>query len=124
MTARGREQRVYPWGSQWPSCSLTVLRTFSGSGCGKGGTSPAGEHPGDRSWVGAHGLGGNVSEWVADEYAAYPGGRLSDTGERKVIRGGNLTMDSRGMSAVYERDKADAGARRPELGFRCAVHVN
>ena len=123
VAARGRELRVYPWGSQWPSCGHTVLRTFSGAGCGKAGTSPAGQHPGDRSWIGAHGLGGNVSEWVADDYGPYPGGHIDDGPARKVLRGGNFNMDARGMVAVYERLKERPDARRPDVGFRCAVDV-
>ncbi len=122
-SARGQQQKVYPWGSEWPSCGHTVLRTFSGDGCGKGGTSPAGEHPGDRSWAGVHGLGGNVSEWVAGDHVAYPGAPAIKGPARKVWRGGNLFMDARSMVPVYHRGTAPGEARRPDIGFRCAVDL-
>ncbi len=121
--ARGMEQKVYPWGSEWPSCGHVVLRTFSGDGCGKGGTSPAGQHPGDLSWVGAHGMGGNVSEWVADDYGPYPGAPDTGAPPMKVWRGGSLVMDARDLVPVYHRGKAVAGSERSDLGFRCAFDL-
>ncbi|HEX4566491.1 MAG TPA: formylglycine-generating enzyme family protein [Vicinamibacterales bacterium] len=54
-------------------------------------TKPVGSYP-PNAW-GLFDMSGNVWEWTADDYAAYPGATAPDTpsfiGERKVIRGGS-----------------------------------
>lgn len=115
--ARGSDGRRWPWGD-----------TFDASRCntresGIGGTTPVGSFaPQGNSPYGAADMAGNVWEWTADWYQAYPGGRQLDSfGERyRVLRGGSWN---------YGADEARCAARffdAPDFlsesyGFRCVV---
>ncbi|MBN1964308.1 MAG: SUMF1/EgtB/PvdO family nonheme iron enzyme [Anaerolineae bacterium] len=60
--ARGSDGRLYPWGDDEPNCERAVL-----TGCSDF-AEPVGRHESGASWVGALDMGGNVWEWVADNY--------------------------------------------------------
>jgi len=89
--ARGSDTREFPWGDDWrPDLCNTV----------EGGpldTTPVGLYPGGASAWGVLDMAGNVEEYVADEYRAYPGGEtvaddLAATwGSYRVTRGGSCT---------------------------------
>lgn len=128
IAARGPRQRQYPWGSQWPSCERTVMSTFEGAGCGTGRPRVAGSTPADVSWVQVRDLGGNVSEWVADDYAPYPGAppaaeQTDAVAGHKVFRGGAYTDSARTLAVVHERRHAKPSTARPDIGVRCAVSL-
>jgi formylglycine-generating enzyme required for sulfatase activity len=84
--ARGSDGRKYPWGEQFDShlCNTQEGHLMT--------TSPVGLFPGGASPYNILDASGNVWEWTASWYQAYPGGnpQASDQfGERfRVVRGG------------------------------------
>lgn len=120
--ARGIDGRTYPWGN-----AATGKRAASGAD-GKERTHPVGSFPDDVSPCGAFDLAGNVWEWTADWYDAYPGnGELEIAFGRKyrVIRGGGA-IDYYG--AISTRRCADRARSVPYatydgLGFRCVAEA-
>jgi len=112
--ARGTDQRTYPWGED-----------FDGSRCthrgATRGTVPVESHPDGRSPFGLRCCSGNVAEWVADTYAAYPGvtrpealGPLQRVLRNDFYLGTPVTL----RTTVRTPQRADARARG--FGFRCA----
>jgi len=131
--ARGKDGRLYPWGSQRPDDSRL---NACGGECGS-----AHMYPGDDGWAatapvgsfrqGASAFGvldmaGNVWEWTADSFADYSDQpvtdpqRLQRDDSLRVFRGGSWTnADPVWVRAGY-RNKRDSGSRTMILGFRCA----
>jgi formylglycine-generating enzyme required for sulfatase activity len=90
--AAGPQRREFPWGDELdPERANTVeLRLLS--------TTPVGLFPRGASPFGALDMGGNVEEYVADDYRPYPGARRIDddltrdgAGTYRVARGGSFT---------------------------------
>jgi len=118
--ARGPESRVYPWGTDAPSCELLNF-----SGC-VGDTSEVGSYPDGASWIGALDMAGNVWEWVNDWYDSGYYGQSSDanpsgppSGEYRVLRGGAWAY-----YVINARSSIRYGSlpvnRGYGIGFRCA----
>jgi formylglycine-generating enzyme required for sulfatase activity len=72
LAARSNHPAHYPWGWAVPSCSVAVFAAAGpgSEGCGTGDTHAVGSLPDGASPFGALDVVGNVSEWVADWYAA------------------------------------------------------
>ncbi len=121
--ARGAEDPRYPWGDEAPSCERTVMRSGAGPGCGSGAVMPIGARKADRSWVGAVGMGGNVREWTASTYGAYPHGRAQPGRVGMVNRGGSFRESKSELGATYTRGVDPPGETRVGLGFRCAASL-
>lgn len=70
---------------------------------------------------GLHDLLGNVYEWCADTYGAYPAATAVDPihtwGRNRVLRGGGWSGLARGVRAAY-RSRRVSGDRSDGLGFR------
>lgn len=126
--ARGTDGRRYPWGN-----SVAGKKTASGPDAQdrahpEGRTFPVGSFPDDTSPYGAMDMAGNVWEWTADWYEAYPGNdqpALEYGRKFKVIRGGGA-IDYYGAPAT--RRCADRARSVPygtydALGFRCVMEV-
>jgi formylglycine-generating enzyme required for sulfatase activity len=94
-TARGGDDRLWPWGDELPD---TTRATFAQ---GIGEPSPVGSHPAGAAPCGALDMAGNVFEWTADG-AARGGSYLSGPDELRC-------------SARYPVHSA---ARDPYIGFR------
>ncbi|MBN1886481.1 MAG: SUMF1/EgtB/PvdO family nonheme iron enzyme [Thermoflexales bacterium] len=123
--ARGTDGRTFPWGNEQATCDYAVMNDGSGSGCGKGVAWPVGSKPKGASWVGAQDMAGNIWEWVADWYGAYPSEAQTDptgpaTGSSRVLRGGNWSGDPAYVRAAVRYGLAP-GDRRGYVGFRCVV---
>ena len=123
--ARGTDQRIFPWGNEFPDNSrVTFRRKFSEKGFQvmepvegmKNGISP----------FGVHQMAGNVWEWVSDWFdaTAYQDENRIDpkgpeSGISKVLRGGNWYYKAYYMRTTYRFNE------RPDIfkvwqGFRCA----
>jgi len=118
--ARGTDRRGYPWGNDEPSCALAVL---AGQGAGCGALQPQGSVPADKSPVGALDMGGNVREWTASDYGAYPGGRVDAADQGKVNKGGSYLMLPGKTNRAHTRGVDAPDTARPDLGFRCAADL-
>jgi formylglycine-generating enzyme required for sulfatase activity len=129
--ARGADEREYPWGSGAPkSCNVAVLSGMTGSCGDRHGTSPVGSAPDGASPFGVLDMGGNVWEWVADDYAPYPAAdevtdplvtvtEPSDTTPlRGILRGGAWDYGPESAKTSYRLPfVADAG--NASTGIRC-----
>ena len=120
--ARGENGQTYPWGNDIPSSSLANY------GYNEKSTTEVGSFPAGASPYGALDMAGNVWEWVADWYGAYPSGPETNPqgpaiGEYRGLRGGswNMSVDLI-RSALRNRDVSEL-PRLPYLddGFRCAA---
>lgn len=118
--ARGTDNRLYPWGSQGPSCSTAIFD----NGCGKKSTWPVGSKTNGASPFGVMDMAGNVFEWAADCYDSKYYMRSpkqnpynSSGSKYHTLRGGSYKSDDKGIrltARVGDRPSWD------QVGFRCA----
>lgn len=119
--ARGPDGLVYPWGNDFVADNVVFY------GNSDGHTWAVGSKPGGVSWVGVHDLSGNVWEWVADWYQAYPLERqVNPTGPdnsygQVVVRGGSWIDDTDPLRATYRVWGYHNADRDYIRGFRCAI---
>ncbi len=122
-SARGPNGREFPWGDVWKAgMSDTEAEQWDD------GIAPVDAYKSDRSEYGVYDLTGNVSEWVADWYQAYPGSdyKSNDFGEKlKVVKGAGWGGNGHYTLHLFERS-AYRGAFPGEgvyadVGFRCAA---
>ena len=115
--ARGEDGRTYPWGE---SCSFT----YANYGANIGGTSSVGSYPAGVSPYGAFDMSGNVWEWVADWFNAYPGGdpyASEDYGQKnRVLRGGSW-INGQNIIRTTVRSWNYPHSPKGYYGFRCAI---
>lgn len=132
----GRPSAVrYPWTGNYPptmpagnfadaQISDTLADTVPGYDDGYRGTAPVGSFPAHPS--GFHDLGGNVSEWMNDFYAVYPGKAKKlvkdpagpNTGQHYVVRDSSWRKGSITELRLSYRDYSRTP--RNDLGFRIA----
>lgn len=122
--ARGPAGNEFPWGAAWSQ------------GVANSGENPAqkddesimppGSFPKDVSYYGVFDLGGNVSEWVADEYHPYNGTNFDDPDyakQHRIIKGGGAGMGHYGLSTFFRaarRAHTTPESASTDVGFRCA----
>jgi formylglycine-generating enzyme required for sulfatase activity len=114
-TARGTDGTTYPWGEEFDPHKLN-------SDDRVGDTTPVGSYPDGASPYGVFDMAGNVWEWVADWYDAYPGSayRSPFFGHKyKVVRGGSWNHPGDDARCA-RRDIAHPDRRLRVVGFRCA----
>lgn len=123
--ARGTQGLEFPWGSEW-----AAGKANTGDETWDDGVAPVGSYKTDQSPFGVFDLAGNVSEWVADWYAAYPGSdyKSDDFGQsNKVYRGAAWGREGHYAIHLFQRG-AYRGRLSPDsaladVGFRCARDV-
>jgi len=111
--ARGTDGRLYPWGSEWDGSRAVANDTHPEA---------VGKHPTGASPYGALDMAGNVFEWVADWYQAYPGAKVQfpEYGTQfKVVRGGGFS-GFEFVNRTFYRSVAKQDTRSEWIGFRCA----
>ena len=125
-------KRAYPWGDEPPTCAQAVLDEEE-FGCGEQSSWPVGSKPAGASAYGAHDLGGNVFEWVADWYDARayvdrdqvsnPTG--PEKGDTRVLRGGSWATKPPYLRAAGRLKYLPPPTFRDVgVGFRCAVSAD
>lgn len=118
----------YPWGAQLPpaqdsgnfadlsTIGLTAS-TLKDYNDGFAATAPVASFP--ASDAGLYDIGGNVSEWIEDEYTVGVAGRAGDNGNRYwVVRGSSWMHSQISELRLTYRDFSDVA--RPDIGFRIA----
>jgi len=131
--ARGTDARLWPWGSEMHPEDLNTYYKV-------GHTTPVNAYPNGASPYGVMDMAGNVQEWVADQFAPYPGTpapgeifqakdidpsyqRGSDEKERLVyfvMRGGSWKSDPF-STYTFHRNFALPNYASDFFGFRCAT---
>lgn len=114
--ARGTDGMAYPWGNEFDAHRANTDYRV-------GDTTPVGSCPDGVSPYGAYDMAGNVWEWVADWYQAYPGSdyRSDFWGQKyKVVRGGSWNHPGYDARCTC-RDIAHPARRILVVGFRCAM---
>ena len=115
FTARGAQNRDYPWGNAAPSPQITNL---DGKALAPVGTFSAGATP-----EGVQDLIGNAAEWVADWFADYSDQEQTDptgpqNGAERVVRGSAYAYPVNEWSRSTQRVNFEPGLADPTVGFR------
>ena len=113
--ARGPKGKPYPWGNEWTKGKANTAES------GIKQTAPVGSFKEDVSEYGVHDLAGNISEWVEEWFAPYPGNPMTSYEERnkyRVLRGGSWDY-AQSIANGYHRQYALPQSQMVAIGFRC-----
>jgi formylglycine-generating enzyme required for sulfatase activity len=113
--ARGPNGNAYPWGATWAASKANTSESKLGQ------TAPVGAFKEDVSPYGVHDMGGNISEWVEDWFAPYPGNPIISYEEKekyKILRGGSWDYFY-SIAATHHRQYALPHSQMTAIGFRC-----
>ena len=113
--ARGPQDFLFPWGNGYEASRA------NGKDSGIRGTVAVGSYPTGASPYGVEDMAGNVWEWTADTFQAYPGSTYKDkfySNDLRVTRGGGWFDDANQLSSV-NRNAAAPTTANDDLGFRC-----
>ena len=121
--ARGTDGREYPWGNDWNP-------DYANVGQNEQDLTPGGTYEQGKSPYGVYDMAGNVMEWTADWYEAYPGAEYKSPNygnKRRVARGGSWGgighyVIPHYFRAAYRFNFPPDGAYN-DVGFRCAMDV-
>jgi formylglycine-generating enzyme required for sulfatase activity len=120
-----RKQPVFPWGTTWPpqepagnfadvsagrAGAIAFNRTIPGYDDGFPFTAPVGSFPANP--LGIHDLGGNVQEWVEDDYSSL------GTNVLGVLRGGGWSTHQPENLYIASRNGVPPDYRDIYYGFR------
>lgn len=124
--ARGTDGRMFPWGNEFDVTKANTPLRWQQVGA-FGDTTPVGAFKEGASPYGVYDMSGNVWEWTASWYKAYPGNKVASEsyGERyKTLKGGSwfdCSFYNCGVSApVFNRAFFSIRTKNDSFGFRCA----
>jgi serine/threonine-protein kinase len=109
--------RRYAWGDEFDSARANTKESKREDTTPVGSFSPQGDSP-----YGASDMTGNVWEWCADWFKAYPGNEFPDAGygeKYKVLRGGSWPFDEVYARTSF-RHKVSPDYTYDFVGFRCS----
>jgi ergothioneine biosynthesis protein EgtB len=119
--ATNQTHRIYPWGEEQPNGSLC------NHGNNIASTSPVDAFPKGASAAGCCDMLGNVWEWTASTFDAYPGfesypyrgySQVYFDGEHRVLKGGSWATFPQALRSSF-RNWYYPGVRQIIAGFRC-----
>lgn len=119
FAAAGPAGLAFPWGEHFDATCANTAET------GLFNTSPVGAFVSGHSPFGLADMAGNVEEYVADDYAAYPGGELihdhlnQTYGAYRVARGGSFAR-FRDLARTRRRHGHNPASATYAMGFRLA----
>jgi iron(II)-dependent oxidoreductase len=113
---RRRMKRIYPWGDKWSSA-----RANTADNRGVWLTVPVGCYPDGVSAYGVHDMIGNVWEWMANEYANYPGAHAQFYEEGSYTLRGLSCISLPSNARCTYRSRLPASYWRYHLGFRIVI---
>ena len=112
--------KFYPWGDKYKDKHANIEESkFDGP-------IPVGDMPKDLSKFGVWDLAGNVSEWTASIYKAYPGNSHPEPEydqKLRVVRGGAFSAEKKYSRLVFRAAVKD-DYKACDLGFRVAISVD
>ncbi|HFE38066.1 MAG TPA: formylglycine-generating enzyme family protein [Gammaproteobacteria bacterium] len=124
--ARGEKGNIFPWGSEFDIDKANTPQRWKIIDM-EGDTTPVGAFPDGKSPYGLYDMSGNVWEWTASWYEAYPGNthKTENYGHKyKTLKGGSwwdCSFYQCGISApVYNRSFFLRSTKNSSFGFRCA----
>ncbi|MCY7385515.1 MAG: ergothioneine biosynthesis protein EgtB [Microcoleus sp. CAN_BIN18] len=121
--AKNQTYRIYPWGDSQPNASLCNHSNNITN------TSPVDSFPKGASAIGCCDMLGNVWEWTASTFDAYPGfesypyrgySEVYFDGEHRVLKGGSWATFPQALRSSF-RNWYYPGVRQIIAGFRCAI---
>jgi formylglycine-generating enzyme required for sulfatase activity len=131
--ARGGENRTYPWGSAPPgpallnACDKDCVTSYAEQGRqllpmfpesdGYAQAAPVGHYRAGDTKDGLHDMSGNVCEWTASPYCAYP--KHDCDSPVRVFRGGSFVTTLPTVVRTTKRLYSRPDYRYMEIGFRC-----
>ncbi len=119
FAARGRENRLYPWGNLEPDTTRCNFGDYLGM------PSMVTMHDSGRSPDGVNDLAGNVFEWVLDGFAPYrpeitDGDNTKSSAVRRVVRGGSWHSKAPELRTMARKGLFPE-TQLTTVGFRCAL---
>lgn len=127
--ARSTDGRMFPWGNEFDSNKANTPQRWVKLKR-EGDTMPVGSFADGVSPYGLYDMSGNVWEWTASWYTAYPGNThpTENYGEQyKTLKGGSwwdCSFYKCGISApVFNRSFFLRGTHNKSFGFRCAKNA-
>lgn len=117
--ARGSEGNIFPWGNEFDATKCNTMES------GNNSLTPVKHHPDGVSAFGVYDMVGNVLEWTADRYEAYPWSRYehADCAEGFIVLRGGSWIHSEGKASCFTRLYAPAENRSNFIGFRCVKDI-
>ncbi|MFQ5577762.1 MAG: formylglycine-generating enzyme family protein, partial [Anaerolineae bacterium] len=112
--ARGPDAFIFPWGNDYDPAAA------NGKDSGQRRTLPVGTFAPNP--YNLFDMAGNVKEWVASPYVAYPGSDYQDpfySPDYRGIRGGGWFDEGNFLSATNRNGGDPAITANDDIGFRC-----